>query len=298
MRKVPVIVNPSAGDGRLPERIAHLRERFAAAGAEADIVLPDSSEALDRRVRSEVERGAPLVLAAGGDGTLNAVARVLTGTTTALGVLPLGTLNHFAKDLGIPLDIDGAIGMALGESRVSVDVGEVNGKAFLNNSSLGIYPDLVRERTRQERRLGRGRRWATLWAAIAAMRRFPFLDMRLDLDHRPHHARVPFLFIGNNEYEMSGFRIGTRKRLDVGCLSVYTSPRATRPALLWLALRALFGRLDQARDFKAMKVQSIRVESRHKRLLVATDGEVGVMETPLEYSVRPRSLVVMAPPPA
>jgi predicted phosphodiesterase len=127
------------------------------------------------------------------------------------------------------MDLPAAAQAALGGGRRAVDVGEVNGQVFLNNSSLGIYPDMVRERTRQQRRLGRGKRWATVWAVISALRRFPFLELRLEVDAHRQVCRAPFVFIGNNAYSMSAFDIGTRARLDEGLLSIYSSPALHSP---------------------------------------------------------------------
>jgi diacylglycerol kinase family enzyme len=223
------------------------------------------------------------------------VANILRETDTALGILPLGTLNHFAKDLGIPLELDQAARTIAAGRQIAVDVGEVNGKAFINNSSLGVYPDMVRERTRQQRRFRRSKRAAMIWATLAALNRASLLSLRLQLENRELACRAPFVFIGNNEYLMEGFNIGKRARLDAGVLSVYTTQHSTRAGLLMLALRAILGRLRQSDDFIAMRARNLRVETPHKRLLVATDGEVSVMETPLEYHIRPRALNVIVP---
>jgi diacylglycerol kinase family enzyme len=121
------------------------------------------------------------------------------------------------------------------------------------------------------------------------------MDLTLELDGKNFARRTPFVFIGNNVYEMQGFDIGRRARLDAGVLSVYVTHRGRRLGLLALALRALFGRLEQSRDFEAATATELRIETRHKRLLVATDGEVAALDLPLHYRIRPRSLRVMAP---
>ena len=235
-----------------------------------------------------------VMVGGGGDGTISAVAAALVGTDTALGVLPLGTLNHFAKDLAIPLDLDGAARVIASGHRVAVDVGDVNGRVFVNNSSLGLYPDMVRDRERQRQRLGRGK-WAALaWASITMLRRYPFLDAAMSIHGHSHGRRTAFVFIGNNEYVMEGFDIGSRPRLNGGTLSVYVTHRCGRAGLFLLALRALVGRMRQARDLDALTCHTVTIESRHRRLRVANDGEVVVMETPLRYRVRPGALTVLA----
>lgn len=235
------------------------------------------------------------MVAGGGDGTINAVASVLAGSGVALGVLPLGTLNHFAKDLDIPLDLEQAVATIARGTTTPVDVGDVNGRIFLNNSSLGLYPHIVRDRDQQQRRLGRGKWTAFGWAVVAALRRFPFLGVRLRVNGDEHARRTPFVFIGNNDYRMQGFHIGARARLDGGALSIYVAQRPTRLGLLRLAWHALRGRLAQARDFDVLSSAQFTIETRHHRLHVATDGEVNIMQPPLCYRSRPAALNVLVP---
>lgn len=291
-----MFLNAKAGGEHAQEDAEKLKRAFAEAGAEAQVRLLGQGEDL-RAVAREALKARPAVLAAaGGDGTLSTLADVVRGTDTALGVLPVGTLNHFAKDLGIPLEPAAAARAIVHGRRVSVDVGEVNGSGFLNNASLGVYPKIVQERTQQQRRFGHSKRTAMLWAMLAVLQRPSLIELRLELgDSRVQDCRSPFVFIGNNRYEMEGFEIGTRARLDEGLLDVYTTRRCTTGGLLGLALRALFGRLRQADDFMEASVRSLRVESPRRRLLVAIDGEVRMMDTPLEFRIRPGALQVMVP---
>jgi diacylglycerol kinase family enzyme len=296
MKTACVIVNGSAGNGHDDDAARRLEALFGQHGWSARVDLADSGAAMIASARAALQgRTADVVVAGGGDGTINAVASVLAGADMPLGVLPLGTLNHFAKDLGIPLALEAAVATVATGRVVAVDVGEVNGVVFLNNSSLGLYPDIVRDRERQQRRLGRGKWPAALWATMAALRRYPFLDVRLRIDGRDHHRRTPFVFIGNNEYTMEGLSIGERGSLTDGKLSLYVAQRPGRLALLRFAILGLLGGLKQARDFDAVLVESLTVETGHARLRVATDGEVTVMETPLQYRVRRGALPVIVP---
>jgi diacylglycerol kinase family enzyme len=245
--------------------------------------------------RKEVANGAKLVVAGGGDGTINAVASALAGSGVALGVLPLGTLNHFAKDLGISQVLDDAIRTVAEGKRVQVDVGAVNDRIFLNNSSLGLYPDIVRHREKQQHRLGRGKWTAAAWATLAALRRYPFLNVALAVDGAEHDRVTPFVFIGNNEYTMEGWSIGARERLDRGKLSLYVAQRPGRLGLLRFAFRALCGKLAQERDFDVMLSDKFDIATRHRHLRVATDGEVNIMKTPLRYRIMPGALTVIVP---
>lgn len=294
---IHVIINASAGCGYCAQWSAALFDKFKALDFEPTITLAKGGAELSAAAAKAREQGVAIVAAGGGDGTINAVASQLVGSSTVLGVLPLGTLNHFAKDLGIPLELDLAIANLAHGKPVMIDVGEVNERIFLNNSSLGLYPDIVRDREKQQRRLGRGKWLACGWAALAALRRYPFLSVRLMVDGERHARRTPFIFIGNNEYVMQGFDIGARRRLDGGALSLYVAQRPGRLGLLRLALHALFGRLAQARDFDVLLAPDIEVETRHKRLRVATDGEVTIMATPLRYRIRAGALAVMVPGP-
>jgi diacylglycerol kinase family enzyme len=245
--------------------------------------------------REALDDGIGLVVAGGGDGTMNAVASVLAGSQAALGVLPLGTLNHFARDLGIPLALDDAIANIAHGRPVAVDIGEVNGRIFLNNSSLGLYPDIVRDREKQQRRLGRGKWLAFCWASVAALRRYPFLSLRLHVHGDEHARRTPFVFIGNNTYTMQGLNIGERARLDEGHLSLYVAQRPTRFGLVRLACHALAGQLAEARDFDVVLADELTIDTRRKLVRVATDGEVTLMAPPLEYRSRPGALTVIVP---
>ncbi|MDB5946306.1 MAG: diacylglycerol kinase family lipid kinase [Ramlibacter sp.] len=290
-----VIVNASAGTGLPADWAEQLQDKFVQAGLQAQVRVVQSGSEIEPAVKAAVKDGAQTVVAGGGDGTVSAVASGLVGTGVTLGVLPMGTLNHFAKDLCIPLDQDEAIAVIAAGRRLDVDAGEVNGRIFINNSSLGIYPDIVREREKRQHRLGHGKWRALLAASIGAARRYPVVTVHVDVEGKTLVRRTPFVFIGNNEYTMEGFEIGERAALDRGTLSLYLTQRMGRFGLLHLAVMALFRRLQQARDFDMLTAREFVVRTGHKRLRVATDGEVNLMETPLQYRVLPASLRVIVP---
>ena len=296
LKQITVIINGGAGAGHDDAIAADLRAKFHTHGMEATVILAKGGAELIASARAAVAQGVPMVAGGGGDGTQNAVAAQLAGTGIPYGVLPMGTLNHFAKDLGIPLDLDGAVRTIATGVPKQVDVGEVNEQVFLNNSSLGLYPDIVRDREKQQSRLGRSKWLAALWATIGALRRYPFLSVRLTMDDGSDHARrTPFVFIGNNAYTMQGFSIGARESLSDGKLSLYVAQRPGRLSLLRLGWSALCGRLAQERDFDVLSTKNLEIETRHKRIRVATDGEVTVMQTPLRYRIRPGALCVIVP---
>lgn len=293
--RIEVIVNLSSRAGHEEGVEQRLEQAFQAHGAKAAIAIAQSGADVAALARKAASGDADLIVAAGGDGTVASVASVLVDSRKVLGVLPFGTLNHFAKDLKIPLDLEAAVGTIVSGRETIVDVGEVNGHPFINNSSLGLYPSIVQEREKQQR-LGRGKWPAFVLAAFAVLRRYPFLEVRVGVEGHDLHTRTPFVFIGNNEYEMASLTIGRRVALDRGELSLYLPNRTGRWGLLRLAFRVVFGGLDQEKDFLAICTHEVRVDARRQRpFRVALDGEVLLMEAPLHFVVRPRALRVMAP---
>jgi len=220
------------------------------------------------------------------------------GGRKPLGILPLGSLNHFARDLGIPHDLDLAVAtIASGQVR-QVDVGEVNGRIFLNNSSIGLYPTAVAEREELRRHRHRKGKWlAMLNACLDVLRRFPLLDVTLQVEDRAVALTTPFIFVGNNRYEMSLLSLGRRTSLQRGELSLYVARDGGRKALFQLALRGLLGGLEQERDFHSFGLQSVEIRSRRRSLRVSLDGEIARMAPPIRYAIRPLALSVLAPAP-
>ena len=294
---VCVIVNVSAHSDGAAHVASVLDRFFKAAGIQIEIKLTTSAKNVLEEVSAAILREPSTIVVGGGDGTLNAAAGLLIGSGIALGVLPLGTFNHFAKDLHVPLDLESAVATIAEGYCAQIDVGAVNDRFFLNNASLGIYPQLVETRHLQQQRLGRGKWPASVWAALAVLRRYPFVEVLLNIDGKSLARRTPFVFVGNNRYDMQGFRIGARAHLDRGELSLYVANRTGRLGLVRLALRALFGRLDQARDFDTVRAKHIEVQTRHKRVHVATDGEIFILETPLRFRVVAAALKVIVPKP-
>jgi diacylglycerol kinase family enzyme len=291
-----VLVNRASGGseaGEIPDRI---REAFRSAGAGVEVKTARDGEQLLVLARDAAVADSDALVAAGGDGSVGSIASVLAGKRKPLGVLPLGTLNHFAKDLKIPLDLDEAA-RTIVEGRVArVDVGEVNGRLFVNNSGLGLYPRIVHRRERQREKLGWGKWPAFVWATLHALHRHRFLDVVVAADGREIRRRTPFVFIGNNFYEMEGLDVGTRDRLDRGELSAYLAPGAKPADLLVFAFRALIGRLRGAPGFEVIRTAELRIETRGDRVRVATDGEISELSPPLRYRVLPGALSVIVPP--
>jgi diacylglycerol kinase family enzyme len=175
-----------------------------------------------------------------------------------LGVLPVGTLNHFAKDLGLPLKLEEAVQIVQDRNVRVVDAGEVNGRIFLNNSSIGVYP-------------------------------------RLESPEGVLLRRTPFVLVGNNEYQMSGLDATSRESLTRGKLAVYVMKAQGRPSLLRLAWQVLRRGVDQTPELDFLSVAEATVETRRRDLQVALDGEVVTLQSPLRYRILPGVLRVLAP---
>lgn len=269
-------------------------DSFKAGKADVHINMAGRGEDISTLAREAIKSDCKIVVAGGGDGTISAVAEKIIGTGKILGILPLGTLNHFAKDLNIPMEIDDAVQIILAGHTANVDVGEVNGRIFVNNSSLGLYPDVVRAREHRQR-LGYGKWISLLRSAVEVLRRHPLIDIELKVKGEEMTARTPFIFIGNNEYKMDGFNIGSRSRIDDGKLSLYMTTLTGRLALLQIAIRASFGDLSQVKDFVSLTTDEVTIKTRHKQMRVAMDGEVSMLRSPFNFRTRPGALTVLVP---
>jgi diacylglycerol kinase family enzyme len=263
-------------------------------------VIPAPGRAITRLVREHIgPANAPrtpapaVIVAAGGDGTVCAVAQVLAGGAVPLGILPLGTLNHFARDLGLPLDIRAAVAVIAAGRIATVDAAEVNGRVFVNNSSIGLYPNMVRDRDRQPRRRAK---WLAMALALLRVLRRPMARrLIIECGGRVERQRTPFAFIGNNVYDTTLPTLGRRATLSAGELCLFVAKPRSHLAAVGLMLRLALGRADQARDFESSIAKALEIDSRHRRLTIALDGEVLRLRTPLRYRSRPGALRVLVP---
>jgi diacylglycerol kinase family enzyme len=295
--KAIVILNCGSGAVDRTEAeaaVARVAGAFRDAGLEPEVrAVPARS--IHEAARAAASSEADPVVFGGGDGTLSTGAAALAGGPKTLGVLPLGTFNHFAKDLGIPLKLEDAV-RTIAEGHVrEVDVGEVNGRPFLNNSSIGLYPEIVRVRDELRRHRGMRKGPAMLRAAREVLRAPPFLSVDLRVEGDVSRVRTPFVFVGNNRYEMNLFALGVRSALDRGELGLYVARNVRRWGIVRLALRSLLGRLRQDKEFEALTVPQVEVGMHRRIVRVALDGEVFRTESPLRYRSRPRALRVLAP---
>lgn len=291
---IEVIINAGSGGFSGDETSQSLAELFLAHGVRANVHLAKSGREVEALAKHLVE-DADVVVAGGGDGTISTVAAEVAKAGKTLGVLPLGTLNHFSKDLGIPQTIDAAVETIVTGDVKLIDLGEVNGQTFINNSSIGLYPQIVLQRKEQQRRLGRSKWSAAFWSALQIFRRSRFLKVRIELDGKEFLRKTPFVFVGNNEYEMDLYHIGRRAAMDEGKLSVYFLHRGGRWGVVLLLVHTIFGGLQQWKDFEEVNTRSVTIQTRKKKLQVAFDGEVQTMATPLHFRTVPKALKVIVP---
>jgi diacylglycerol kinase family enzyme len=301
VRRITVLLNASAGafaqnhGEELPDEMA---AAFAQHGVAADIISVDGDglrSAAEAALGQAQHNRIDAIVVGGGDGSVRTVASVLQGSQVPLGVLPLGTRNHFARDLGIPLD--GAIAAAViagGHAR-SIDLAEVNGEVFINNSSIGIYPYMVidRERRRATHKLAKWR--AMVPAFFRMLRHFPRRRLRIRAEGWAKPYRTPCLFVGNNEYATELFTFGRRQRLDGGKLWFYVvKPRSPLEFFL-MVCRLCFGDLNEKRDLDTFQLSEAEIDAKSSRLPVALDGEIRVMHPPLRFRSKPRALRLLVP---
>jgi diacylglycerol kinase family enzyme len=296
--KLLVLLNAAAGTlanseaKDEPDRIAaRLRDR----GVDADVRAVPGDELVATAQRAAKDGEFDAIVAGGGDGTLNAVANAVFDSPVAYGVLPLGTHNHFAKDLGMPLELEPAIDALAGGAVEDLAVAEVNGQIFLNFSALGFHPELVRHRDAQRKALGRGKWLAMFVAFFKVFARFRVLRVELRTRERRIVRYSPSVIVCNNPHQMKVFGVEDASVPERGLLNVYVATARNRTGLVLLFLRALVGRLDQAYTFEVLVLPEVTIETRQTWARVSIDGEVTDMRPPLRYRVRETGLRVIKP---
>ena len=294
---IPVLINRGGGstgkdDGATRETVT---AALATAGVDGKVEMLDGGQ-LVRRARKLVASGTKLVIVGGGDGTLSSAAGAAADSQTTLGILPMGTLNHLARDLGIPFDLDKAAAVIAAGKMRRIDVAELNGRAFVNNSAIGLYPLMVVDRDAQRKRLGRSKRLAMLVASARTLIRFHHHRLTLTINGNDKEVvETPLLFVGNNDYRLAMPAAGRRQKLDAGRLSVLVMAEKGRAGMIAAVLRALVGRARTDDLERIVNVETLRVTGRRSHYSVAMDGETLKLAPPLDYRIRKRALRVMAP---
>ncbi|CAM3032679.1 DAGKc domain-containing protein [Sphingomonas antarctica] len=289
---LPVIVNAGGGAAaKAGDKLeTQLAEAFAKAGIDAEIMLvrgEEISATLDRVLKSHGR-----VAIGGGDGTIGSAALAVSEAGATMGVLPLGTRNHLARQLGVGPELDKAVAaIAAGRTR-EIDIGRIADRGFVNNVSIGLYPKVVR--LRDDAPLPKA--IANFPAAWTSLKRLRHHRLRVIADGTAETIRTPMLFIGNNVYSLEPGSLGQRENLEGGKLGVYAVAAKSRLGLIGFAISALRGRIDYERDFAQLTAcRTLEINAHAGSLDVAIDGEPVRLPTPIKLEIVPRALKVFAP---
>jgi diacylglycerol kinase family enzyme len=286
--KYGIIINQSSGSYD-KGKISKLRQLLDAHDIEFALHAVKGSDIA--KTATSLAGTCDVLVAGGGDGSLGQVAAVAAQHGKIFGVLPFGTLNHFAGDLGLPSDLDKLVSILSKAKVKSIDFATVNDKVFLNNSSIGLYPELVFRREDREKRIGK---WPaaviSFWQIL--LRPLACFDIDLTLDGHTQTLRTPFVWVGNNDYGIDKFGLNQRQRIDAGHLSVYVFFGRHRGSLAWHFVRILFG-FPKGESALVYKAQEVSIAMAGGAVDASLDGEVMGLLLPLSYRVHPRALQVI-----
>lgn len=293
-----VVLNAHAGTATtlgLTEDV--LARRFAEQGLVATIDARTDLP-LDERIQAALRTNADVIVAAGGDGTVTALADVLVGTERMLAILPLGTANMLARDLAIPLDITQWMAQLAAMQPHRIDVGRVNGRHFLHKVVIGLIPAIAAGRERV-----RGRR--TIGAFVGFSRYFLRRLIRarrlaVEITPRgaaPHIERVQSVAIANNRYAEGVGQFFARPELDRGHLTLYVVKHLNFGDMLRLTTEMLLGNWQEDEALTIDVVEAVRIRTRNRLVKVMLDGEIMTLHSPLEFALLPRALSILTPPP-
>jgi YegS/Rv2252/BmrU family lipid kinase len=294
MKKIAVILNMSAGNQKIDLLYQQIKDISREYELETEFFLIHPGTDIHQIIKKALNENFEVIVAAGGDGTASAVASELIGTSAVMGVLPLGTRNHFSKDIQIPLDLRDAIEVLSHGTVKRLDVASVNDQFFINNSSIGIYPKIVKLRDNLQQK-GIYKWLALVSAFFLVASRNSFLRFRIVSAEKNIDCRAPLLFVGNNQYAMKGYEFGSRSALVGGKLFLSVMHRTKHLRLFRKVMRAASGLFLEDEDFDSWESQEATVYSKKKFLQVTLDGEIVVLSTPLHYRSHPKSLNVIVP---
>jgi diacylglycerol kinase family enzyme len=284
IQRMAVVYNAKSGASAVSA--AQLRQAFRSYDVVLELIaITDGVDSICEKIRA---KNIQLVIAAGGDGTVNAVANIVVKLQLPMGVIPAGTLNHFAKDAGIPLDIDEAAKAIVHGSPEKIDYCTVNDHVFINNSSIGTYPTTVLKRDELQPKLGKW--FAATVVTVQALYHVKSTHLQFELNGKSHVFKTPLAFIGNNSYQPEKVGFANRERLTGGDLFLYVVKANRFTALLRLTVSGFLGKKNLRHGFSEMTKDSLRINSSKAKLNVAVDGEVLSLRPPLQYTMHAKSL--------
>ncbi len=293
MNNIALVLNKRSGtDQKTEDFIVLVQKYFPTILVFQLDELKTATECVDEALKQEVKT----IVVAGGDGTISSVVSAIKHqhAEVRIAVLPRGTYNHFAKDLGIPLDLEAALQTIENGETILIDIVKLNDIYFINNSSLGLYPMIVRDRESRQR-LGWSKRRALFATLFSLLRNHHPITIDFAVEERRVVKKTSFVFIGNNKYVLTGFGIGSRKSLDQGTLSLCIAHDVGLGRILVLAGKAFVGNIMSEKDFDVIGLRECIINSFKEKILVSYDGEVTKMKTPITYTIIPKALSVIVP---
>ncbi|MGH1401257.1 diacylglycerol kinase family protein [Acinetobacter sp. PK01] len=245
--------------------------------------------------RHQSSESIGVIVAAGGDGTLNAVAKALLGSNIPLGILPLGTFNYVARVLNIPIDImQAAEVIATGQIR-SIHVAKINDQIYLNNASLGLYPLFIQRRELYNAKFGRFPLHAYTSGLDVLIRDRKELKLEVEVDGKIYPVKTPLIFFGNNQLQLAEMKLRIAKCAEQGQVAGVVVAKSDKLTLFRMLLQLIRGELEQAPDVYSFAADDVKVFSRREKLTVALDGEIVEMRPPLHITVQKNAVNIMVP---
>ncbi|MGB3405987.1 MAG: diacylglycerol kinase family protein [Jannaschia sp.] len=289
-----IILNPGSGKSKRESR-RQIEAAVARHPGRFEMRVLRKGQDIADVARGAVSDGFAVLVAAGGDGTIGAVAEVVQEAGLTLGLLSMGTFNFFARGLDLPEDIEAATDLIVRGSTRKIFVGEVNGRMFLNNASIGLYPAILAQREGIYKRWGRSR-MAAHWSVLRTFMRFHRpLSLTVVVDGRPIRRQTPIVFVARSAFQLEFFDVDGVADVEAGKFGLFIAPDKGRLSLILFALRLAWKSTSSGRDFDYMAGSSIDIETRSKRRLIARDGEREKMRSPFVFRMRPDPLIVIAP---
>lgn len=291
MKRGAIFINPRSGTAA---RVNLEELRSLASEAHFDIVPIEGSIDVAAEIRRRVAEGQKRFIAAGGDGTIHHIIQALAEQDAELAILPVGTVNHLAKDIGLPLDWREALEVALHGQSKEIDLGVVNGVYFVNILMLGLYADVVRERERVRGTYGKFRAYAR--AARMTFKRFRHVSVNFETPHRMEAVKTHLFAVAVNAYDLASTGIvAPRVAFDHGTLAVYWLPRMDRLQMLRAFARYFRGRMRAGDQLRFISTPQVTIHSKYSRMRVGMDGELHQLSSPLRVQIAPRALRVVVP---
>jgi diacylglycerol kinase family enzyme len=290
-----VIMNRDSGSGDKTALIGEIDSAFAACGWKVEWILAGRQD-LPTRTRQTVAEAPGSIVVAGGDGTVNTVASACAEAKRPLGLLPAGTFNYVARNLGVPTEVSAAVAAIVNGGVRLVDIGEINGRIFLNNAGFGLYSRMIERREDDKRRFGRSRTVAFLSGMRCLLSSHPLFTVDLVRDGHTERRLTTTLFFGCNTLQLEHFNPAAAECLRCRRLAVLSLQLRSRWEVVVAACMGLMGRLDAAKATDTFCANTVRVQTRRRALKVAIDGEVVLLQSPLDVALRPGALQVFAPP--